>query len=57
VILSAPVAPDPGVVQDALDAPPDAAGGLGLIRPDWLEDAQAAMYFLAHAAKLIVPAS
>src|SRR5882672_2223384 len=39
-ILAAPVAPHASVVQDALDAPPNPAGGLGLFRPDRLKDAK-----------------
>src|SRR5207302_875813 len=39
-VLATAVAPDPGVVQDALDAPPDPASGLGLLRPDLLKDAK-----------------
>src|SRR5207302_1369954 len=39
-VLATAVAPDPGVVQDALDAPTDPASGLGLLRPDLLKDAK-----------------
>ena len=39
-ILSRPVAPDPRVVEDVLDAPADPARRLGLCRPDRLEHAK-----------------